>query len=53
MAIDMASKQIGSSLSDDDILELDTRELIKQVDLIQNTQSSSLPILENDNGKLI
>lgn len=53
MAIDIASKQTGSSLSGDDILELDAEELIKQVDFIQNTQSSSLLALENNNGKLI
>ncbi|PKK59062.1 hypothetical protein RhiirC2_795369 [Rhizophagus irregularis] len=39
----------GSSLSDNDILELDAEELIKQVDFIQNTQSSSLLALENNN----
>ena len=40
-AINIASKQAGSlsSLDNDDILELDTNDLIKQVDLIQNTQS--------------
>ena len=54
MAIDIASKQAGSfSLSGDDILELDAEELIKQVDFMQNTQSSSLLTLENNNGKLI
>jgi hypothetical protein len=54
MAIDIASKQTDSfSLSGDDILELNTEELIKQVDFIQNTQSSSLLTLENNNGKLI
>ena len=53
MAIDIASKQTCSSLSGDDIIELDAEELIKQVDFIQNTQSSSLLALENNNGKLI
>jgi len=51
-AINIASKQAGSlsSLDNDDILELDTNDLIKQVDLIQNTQSCLSSV---NNGILI
>ena len=54
MVINIASKQTGSfPLSDDDIPELNAEELIKQVNLIQNTQSSLLLDSENNNDKLI
>ena len=51
-AINIASKQAGSlsSLDNDDILELDTNDLIKQVNLIQNTQSCLSSV---NNGILI
>ncbi|CAB5369532.1 unnamed protein product [Rhizophagus irregularis] len=50
MAINIASKQVESLslLDDDNILELDTTDLTKQVDLIQNIQpcSSLISMLE-------
>ncbi|UZO28007.1 uncharacterized protein OCT59_021553 [Rhizophagus irregularis] len=51
MAINIASKQVESLslLDDDNILELDTTDLTKQVDLIQNIQPcSSLISVNND-----
>ncbi len=54
MAINIASKQVESLslLDDDNILELDTTDLTKQVDLIQNIQPCSSLISVN-NGILI
>lgn len=52
IAIEIASKRTGSlSLPDDDIVELDIGDLVKQVDLItQDTQSNLTPV---NNGMLI